>query len=314
MISRRCFLVLLTVLVTSPVWGQDFVYILPSKEIAETGEDLWFKAYLLDRQSFALSDRSQTLYLQVRSEKDSLVWSEKYPLVDGRGEGHVYIGEDWPLGEYFLEGYARSSFTIDRTQAIRPRRIRVVDRVTQMDSITAQAVKDVSIQKAGTKHRFDLFPEGGSLVEGVSSVVAFKATYGDGFPEEVSGKVLEDGQQIAEILCLHDGMGQFIVTPRQGKNYRVVLDDGREFPLPDVEQDGIPRALPEIPGEGRSLLFQRVRDQSGQHQAQCRLPPSLRLGDEFVLRRDKREEDASIFQGGWQLRASQHHQAGHHRR
>ena len=130
MISRRCFLVLLTVLVTSPVWGQDFVYILPSKEIAETGEDLWFKAYLLDRQSFALSDRSQTLYLQVRSEKDSLVWSEKYPLVDGRGEGHVYIGDDWPLGEYFLEGYARSSFTIDSTQAIRPRRIRVVDRVT----------------------------------------------------------------------------------------------------------------------------------------------------------------------------------------
>lgn len=239
MISRRGFLVLLTVLVTSPVWGQDFVYILPSKEIAETGEDLWFKAYLMDRQSFALSDRSQTLYFQVRSEKDSLVWSEKYPLVDGRGEGHVYIGDDWPLGEYFLEGYARSSFTIDSTQAIRPRRIRVVDRVTQMDSITAQSVKDVSIQKAGTKHRFDLFPEGGSLIEGVSSVVAFKATYGDGFPEEVSGKVLEDGQQIAEILCLHDGMGQFIVTPRQGKNYRVVLDDGREFPLPDVEQDGM---------------------------------------------------------------------------
>ena len=96
---------MLTVLVTSPVWGQDFVYILPSKEIAEAGEDLWFKAYLMDRQSFALSDRSQTLYLQVRSEKDSLVWSEKYPLVDGRGEGHVYIGDDWPLGEYFLEGW-----------------------------------------------------------------------------------------------------------------------------------------------------------------------------------------------------------------
>ena len=217
MISRRCFLVLLTVLVTSPVWGQDFVYILPSKEIAETGEDLWFKAYLLDRQSFALSDRSQTLYLQVRSEKDSLVWSEKYPLVDGRGEGHVYIGEDWPLGEYFLEGYARSSFTIDRTQAIRPRRIRVVDRVTQMDSITAQAVKDVSIQKAGTKHRFDLFPEGGSLVEGVSSVVAFKATYGDGFPEEVSGKVLEDGQQIAEILACTTVWGSLLLRPDRGR-------------------------------------------------------------------------------------------------
>ena len=57
--------------------AQDFVYILPSKEIAETGEDLWFKAYLMDRQTFALSDKSQTLYLQIRSASDSVVWNEK---------------------------------------------------------------------------------------------------------------------------------------------------------------------------------------------------------------------------------------------
>ena len=27
-------------------WNRDVVYLLPSKEICETGEDLWFKAYL----------------------------------------------------------------------------------------------------------------------------------------------------------------------------------------------------------------------------------------------------------------------------
>ena len=87
-----------------PAKAQDFIYLLPSKEIAETGEDLFFKAYLMDRQTLALSDRSRTLYLEIRSERDSLVWSEKYPLVDGRGDGHIYIGENWPQGEYFLEG------------------------------------------------------------------------------------------------------------------------------------------------------------------------------------------------------------------
>ena len=143
------------------IHAQDFLYIMPSKEIAETGEDFFFKAYQMDKQTFALSDRSRTLYLQVRTASDSVVWSEKYPLISGRANGHIYIGADWPQGEYFIEGYTKSSFTSDSTQAIRPRRIRVVDRVTQMDSISNQAIKKDSDQKINSKHRFDLFPEGG---------------------------------------------------------------------------------------------------------------------------------------------------------
>ena len=226
-------------LAVTPMMGQDFVYLFPSKEIAETGEDLFFKAYLLDKQTMALSDKSRTLYLEIRSERDSLVWSEKYPLIDGRGDGHIYIGENWPQGEYFLEGYAKTSFTADSTEALRPRRIRVVERVNQMEGIIAQAQKNDTIQRRTSKHRFDLFPEGGDLIEGVSSVVAFKATYGNGFPEEVTGKVLEDGQHIADIRCIHDGMGQFVVTPHPGKTCQVVLDDGRSFPLPEIKRDGM---------------------------------------------------------------------------
>ena len=215
------------------------VYIFPSKEISETGEDLWFKAYLMDRQTMALSTKSRTLYLEIRSERDSLVWSEKYPLVDGRGDGHIYIGENWPQGEYFLEGYAKSSFTSDTTEVLRPRRIRVVDRVNQMEAITEQAIRQDSLLRKTSRHRFDLFPEGGDLIDGVSSVVAFKASYDGGFPEDVSGKVLEDGKEIASFESLHDGMGKFVITPRLGKQYEVLLSDGRAFPFPEIKRRGM---------------------------------------------------------------------------
>ena len=122
--TARIILLILSITVSAKVTAQDFVYLMPSKEIAETGEDFFFKAYLMDRQTFALSDRSQTLYLQVRSQSDSVVWSEKYPLVSGRGNGHIYIGTDWPQGEYFMEGYTKSSFSADSSQSIHPRRIR----------------------------------------------------------------------------------------------------------------------------------------------------------------------------------------------
>ena len=233
----------LSVLVTActglPALAQDFVYLFPSKEIAEIGEDLFFKAYLMDRQTLALSERSQTLYLEIRSGRDSLVWSEKYPLVGGRGDGHIFIGNNWPQGEYFLEGYAPSSFSPDTTEALRPRRIRVVERVNQMERITEASLRNDSLLRRTSRHRFDLFPEGGDLVDGVSSIVAFKATYGNGFPEEVSGKVLEDGREIADIFCLHDGMGRFPVTPRLGKTYQVALDDGRIIPFPEIKREGL---------------------------------------------------------------------------
>lgn len=233
---------------------QDFVYILPSKEIAETGEDLWFKAYLMDRQTFALSDRSQTLYLQIRTETNSVVWSEKYPLLGGCADGHIYVGDNWPQGEYLIEGYTRTSFTADTAQALHPRRIRVVERVAQMDAISAKAVSDDSIQKRTTTHRFNLFPEGGNLIYGVNSVVAFKATYGNGFPEEVTGKVLEDDREIAEIQCLHDGMGQFFVTPQQGKKYKVALSDGRTIPFPKIESNGLSLKLARNNTNGLAFL------------------------------------------------------------
>lgn len=256
----RLLIVLLAINAVTPVVAQtdiedkDFVYLMPSKEIAETGEDLWFKTYLLNSKTLAPSLRSQTLYLQVRSHSDSIVWNEKYLLEDGRGDGHIYVGTDWPLGEYYIEGYTRSSFTTDSTQCMHPRRILVVDRVTQMDSISKVALDNDSLQKKSAKHRFDLFPEGGNLIYGVNSVVAFKATYGDGVPEEVTGKVFENGHKIANIKTLHDGMGMFVVKPRAGKEYRVQLSDGRTIPFPEIKTKGISMSVSRNNSKGITII------------------------------------------------------------
>ena len=233
----------------------DLLYIFPSKEVYETGEDLWFKAYLMDRQTLEPSERSQTLYLLLRSETGEVVWNEKYLLKDGRGDGHVYIGEKWQLGEYQMEGYTRSSFTTDSTIAILPRRIMLVNRIAQMDSISTEAAKRDSTEKLTAKHRFDLFPEGGNLIDGVNGVVAFKATYGNGMPEEVSGTVMEDGHEIATFQSIHDGMGQFSLTPHRGKDYKVQLEDGRTYPLPAIQRTGLALRVTRNNNSGITLLI-----------------------------------------------------------
>lgn len=262
----RILLVFWVINAVTPVVAQidteahDFVYLLPSKEIAETGEDLWFKAYLINSQTLAPSDRSRTLYLQLRTASDSVVWSEKYPLDMGRTNGHIYIGTDWSQGEYFMEGYTMSSFSSDSSKAILPRRILVVDRVMQMDSISKREIKNYANQKLYSKHRFDLFPEGGNLIYGINSVVAFKATYGNGLPEDVSGMILEDGKAIGEFKTLHDGMGYFSLTPKLGKEYKVFLDDCRTISFPTIERQGISLRVSENDAKGLCLLVSSSED------------------------------------------------------
>ena len=159
-----------------------------------------------------------------------------------------------------MEGYTKTSFSSDSSQAILPRRIRVVDRVSQMDNISKQAIKNDANQKLSSKYRFDLFPEGGHLIYGINSVVAFKATYGNGLPEDVSGIVLEDGKKISTIKTLHDGMGCFSLTPKLGKEYKVFLDNGRTIPFPSIEREGISLRVSKNNAKGISLLVSSSED------------------------------------------------------
>ena len=77
----------------------ELVYLQTDKGIYETGEDLWFKAYQLDVQTFGLSDKSKTLYLQMINPNDSVVWQEKYQDGIANGiKGGIIIGEN--IGKY----------------------------------------------------------------------------------------------------------------------------------------------------------------------------------------------------------------------
>jgi hypothetical protein len=87
------------------------------------------------------------------------------------------------------------------------------------------------------------FPEGGNLVNGLRSKVAFKAISSDGLGVDVKGYI-EDQQKnkIAELTTEHAGMGLFALKPSSGNEYTAVisLKNGLEkrFKLPTAIEDG----------------------------------------------------------------------------
>ena len=212
-------------------YPSECIYLQTSKGIYEAGEDLWFKAYQLDVQTFGLSDKSKTLYLQMINPKDSVVWQEKYPIENGIVSGHVYIDEKLSEGDYFLEGYTKHSFYKNDTIGITPtRKIRIVKNIARSE--VTESLKD-------TVFRFETFPEGGNLVSGLFSKLAFKATDGKGNPVSVEGTIYEDDKFLCGIKSVHDGMGAVSFTPLVNKKYRIELKNGKSYPLPEIHSQGM---------------------------------------------------------------------------
>src|ERR1035437_7818797 len=97
-----------------------------SKDIYETGEDLWFKVYLLDAQYLGPSEMSKTLYLQLLNESDNkAVWQAKYEIRDGFADGRVYLDNGLSEGDYLLAAYTANSIFKDSMEVCSIRRIRI---------------------------------------------------------------------------------------------------------------------------------------------------------------------------------------------
>ena len=208
----------------------ELIYLQTSKDIYETGEDLWFKAYQLDAKSFALSEQSETLYLQMLNDKDSVVWAEKYPIEKGIAEGHVYIDTKLSEGNYRLGTYTRHSYYNDTTGISPERKIRIVRNIA-LDSLPEHR------EKPG-EFRFNLFPEGGNLVSGLPFRLAFKATGSGGCPVDVEGTLYQDEIPVLSFKSSHDGMGVIPFTPSSGKEYRIELANGYSYALPEIYRQG----------------------------------------------------------------------------
>lgn len=234
----------------------ELIYLQTGKDIYETGEDLWFKAYQLDAKSFALSEQSETLYLQMLNDKDSVVWAEKYPIEKGIAEGHVYIDTKLSEGNYRLGTYTRHSYYNDTTGISPERKIRIVRNIA-LDSLPEHR------EKPG-EFRFNLFPEGGNLVSGLPFRLAFKATGSGGCPVDVEGTLYQDEIPVLSFKSSHDGMGVIPFTPFSGKEYRIELANGYSYALPEICRQGMGLRLSGRDGKQLEFLISQTEGLSDQ--------------------------------------------------
>jgi len=102
-------------------------------------------------------------------------------------------------------------------------------------------------------------PEGGRLVSGLPSYLAFKAVGEDGNGIEVEGNILDqDGNIVAPFQSTHMGMGSFRFTPSYGKSYTAKLTspagNNQAYPVGIVTTEGLVMHVSNPPGKDSVLV------------------------------------------------------------
>lgn len=94
-----------------------------------------------------------------------------------------------------------------------------------------------------------VYPEGGDLVDGLTSRVYFEATDASGQPADITGQVVDDqGHAVATLGSWVDGRGHFTLTPKEGRSYSLVVGD-TVVPVPGATDKGcVLRHLDDLDG------------------------------------------------------------------
>ncbi|MDO7172093.1 hypothetical protein [Mariniflexile sp. AS56] len=225
------------------------IYVHTDRSTYALGESLWYKAYSVYAYNNLLFNDSNILYVELISPDSKIIVQNKTRLEDGLGHGDFKLTDSTGVkaGVYQLRAYTNYSRNFG-TDFVFKKEILVTDVFDNKLNKPDAKLKPIKMEKTtldATPNTFDVqfFPEGGSLLSTVESVIAFKAVDSKGKPVKVQGKVEDSsGELVAFFGSMHDGMGKFQLKPMKGKQYHAVISfaNGTEInvPLPKVNETG----------------------------------------------------------------------------
>ncbi|PTB97720.1 hypothetical protein C9994_01725 [Marivirga lumbricoides] len=202
---------------------------------------MWFKLYSTAGYLNQLSPLSKIVYVEFYNPYNELIDNVKIFSDNGIGSGYFQLSNELETGSYLIKAYTKWMLN-DRKDFIFKKEVKVFNLF---------GVSQDSLEVSDEGHRISLsfMPEGGKLIDGVETNVAFKAIGEDGYGIDVSGKVFDENENvIGEFTSNHLGMGVFSIKPVRGANYYARLVDSNErYELPNVEEAGIAITLLNIP-------------------------------------------------------------------
>jgi hypothetical protein len=212
---------------------QEKVYVHTDRSYYLCGDILWFKAYVENADNNKPLSVSKVVYVEVLNNQHQPVLQGKIAVKNGSGSGSFELPLSLGSGNYELRAYT-NWMKNDSANYFFKRFITIVNTTENLDP---------SIRNYSIKYLAHFFPEGGNLVNGINSLVAFKINDNTGKSADANGVIVDDSRDtIARFQTQKFGMGSFFFAPQSGKHYTVIttVNDSSVIKtnLPDAYESG----------------------------------------------------------------------------
>ena len=188
------------------------IHIHFDKSIYSKGETVWLKIYLMAGSDF--SDYSKNIYVDWFGSDGKLIKHTISPVFESSAKSQFIIPSDYNGQTIHAIAYTRWMLNFDTAFLFHKEILVLQDKQIPKPTLPL-AIRNIHF-----------FPEGGDLVNGLSSRVAFKANDQFGTPVKLWGAIKTGkGVFVDSFASEHDGMGSFSLEPQRNETYTAYWKD-----------------------------------------------------------------------------------------
>ena len=232
---------------------QEKLFVHTDKPLYLSGEQIWLKVYVTDALFHKPSNLSKVAYVEITDKNKNAVIQAKVALEDGKGDAAIRIPVSVATGNYIMRGYTQwmKNYSPD---FYFEQQIEIINTINEN--------LKPSIVKQANAYDIQFFPEGGNLLNGISTKVAYKAInqYEQGV--NCSGSIINlQKDTIARFSSLKFGMGNFSITPSLNERYTAIVQIGDTViskDLPAIVRNGFMIAVKENTGQQLKITVQNT--------------------------------------------------------
>lgn len=194
---------------------QEKIYVHTDRSFYVCGEILWFKAYLTNATNNLPLSISKVIYVEILNALHQPVLQGKIAMKDGLGSGSFSLPFSLSSGNYEVRAYTNWMKNFSQDNYFK-KNVTIINTTRNLDS---------SAVHESVSYTANFFPEGGNLVNGLESEIAFKVSDNKSKGIDCEGVVVDQtNDTIVRFKSYHSGIGHFFLTPETGKNYIAVIN------------------------------------------------------------------------------------------
>ena len=212
---------------------QEKSFITSDRSVYKAGENIWLRAFVLQSLSQKISIQSKSLIVDLVNENDSIIRQILFNAGAQQLSGKLVTDIFMPSGFYWLRVYT-PDVTVQPAAIIYSKPLYFVN--PSLPDKNLRQSSNGNIPSQSNTPQLTFFPEGGSVITGALSAVAFYAVNPAGEPVALTGMIKDNRDSIVtSITSDNSGMGRFEFFPYRARKYTAVIDHGGKeysFALP----------------------------------------------------------------------------------